>query len=580
MKNKLFEEDKPFFLGYLVFGTFLKRWPDRLKVLQKRKEEDPVIANEIDAAIQTTEKSMNKFKEAAEKYKAAAKEAKDAYDNQSGAKGKVKGFFGLEQGDPDKKIFDLSSGSPPRFLSIAGLESGPSFGKKFSMNDILSPDFNIGLFYQDQQLEGKPLKKEVMGNLLAFRKYYDPKTSSKISNEEIESLQDETLDTFDPFKVFNPTQQESLIKENEKLSGTMLDMKNACKPKAEKAFLSFQQSMKSNPTKVNLTKQSKLLINNPYYAIYRNFEGYDTGKNQIIKMFPDLLKKVLGKVYEEVFGKPLSSSEDLDEWIESKNYTPDQLSKIFGAMGGLTKNVKASNLKSFQKDYQVQKTNFDKEIARILKELQKGIPLFIKGKTIDRLNAERDDASLDKVYAHPNSFVQLWLNSDTSENADITGPVGLNKLFMDLVNEKTTEDFHRLLYNQTEEAGNRDDDEKFYYAIENSLSQLLRQADDLIEARDEEVKRDLTALAAFLATQDKKANASARIIKTTIQKNNNETILVLYKKWHDWMDKNKKSLLKYFEKPPREQNLQEQITKLIKPYLRERIKSKRIGATK
>ena len=61
MKNKIFEQDKPFFLGYLVFGTFLKRWPDRLKVLQKRKEESPVIANEIDAAIEATENSMKKF---------------------------------------------------------------------------------------------------------------------------------------------------------------------------------------------------------------------------------------------------------------------------------------------------------------------------------------------------------------------------------------------------------------------------------------------------------------------------------------------------------------------------------------
>ena len=105
MKNKLFEEEKPFFLGYLVFGTFLNRWPKRLKELQKRKEESPVIANEIDAAIQTTEESMETFREAAENYKAAAKQAKDAYDKQSGALGTVKGFFGLEQGDPDKKIF-------------------------------------------------------------------------------------------------------------------------------------------------------------------------------------------------------------------------------------------------------------------------------------------------------------------------------------------------------------------------------------------------------------------------------------------------------------------------------------------
>ena len=212
MKNKLFEEEKPFFLGYLIFGTFMKRWPDRLKVLQKRKEENPVIADEIDAAIKKTEASMAEFKDAAEKYKAAAKKAKEQYDNQSGVKGKVKGFFGLEQADPDKKIFDLSPIPSPMFVFTGGAEGPKIGGEKFSMNDILSPDFNIGLFHKRGKLEGELLKKKVLGELFSFREYYDPKSSSKISNEEIEGIQDETLDTFNPFEVFNPAQQESLIK--------------------------------------------------------------------------------------------------------------------------------------------------------------------------------------------------------------------------------------------------------------------------------------------------------------------------------------------------------------------------------
>ena len=95
------------------------------------------------------------------------------------------------------------------------------------------------------------------------------------------------------------------------------------------------------------------------------------------------------------------------------------------------------------------------------------------------------------------------------------------------------------------------------------METYLETLDDLIKARNEEARRDLTALAAFLATQEKKAQASARIINTTIKKNNNETILALYKKWHDWMGKNKTSLLKYFEPPSPDQNLQEQIIKLI-----------------
>ena len=584
MKNKLFEEEKPFFLGYLIFGTFMKRWPDRLKVLQKRKEENPVIADEIDAAIKKTEASMAEFKDAAEKYKAAAKKAKEQYDNQSGVKGKVKGFFGLEQADPDKKIFDLSPIPSPMFVFTGGAEGPKIGGEKFSMNDILSPDFNIGLFHKRGKLEGELLKKKVLGELFSFREYYDPKSSSKISNEEIEGIQDETLDTFNPFEVFNPAQQESLIKENEEPSGTMLEIKNICKPKAQKAFTKFQQSMKSNPTEENLTRQSKLLINNPYYAIYRNFGGYGDGQKQLIKRFPEILEKVLGKVYEEVFEKPIDSlqppaAKNLTDWLAGPYTTKTFSNVVENVFTDITKADKVANKEAEEKQIKTWKSGFDKAIRTRLKELQKGIPLYMKGAKTEEyeLTSKRKPAEVDKVYSDTKSFVMKWYNKNLDPlvvNSDL-----LDELFKVLVNGKKTEDWHSEI-RRLQEADDSSD------TLQSSYLGFLSLADELIKARDKEARRDLTALANYAKTRESKANSpnteNSAAIFGTLKKNKNDAILRIYKFWHDWLDENKKELLIHFEGNPPEadaanETLEEQIIKLIKPLLREKFKRKQNG---
>lgn len=537
MKNKIFEQDKPFFLGYLVFGTFLKRWPDRLKVLQKRKEESPVIANEIDTAIKVTENSMEKFKDAAEKYKAAAKQAKDAYDDQSGAMGKVKGFFGLEQGDPDKKIFKLSA-------------DGFTTGNVYSMNDILSPDFNIGLFLESP-LEGDDLKKEVMGNMLAFRKYYDPKTSSKISNEEIESLQDETLDTFDPFKVFNPTQQESLIKENEKLSGTMLEIKNICKPKAQDAFAKFQQSMKSNPTKVNLTKQSKLLINNPYYAIYRNFEGYDTGKKQIVGKFPEILTKVLIVIHDKLYAEPLApqSSSDLSvivtEFVDGDFRNFDGIGNhLFSAP---TKSQMASMDKAVDQEFKEMTPVFTKKAKEFIDNLQRVVPVFKIAE--DESNPLKTVISINPVYNDNRSKLHNFLSYKQLQ-------------LVKQIAQKTKPDFTDFDIEQ--------------------LMDLVKKLKKAKRLRDSEVFQDLVNMKEKADLE--KSKAMSKNLNTAIEQISNtkkvtDKNLQTYKRALEWLEKFKQQSL-FTSNTNDRTELEEQIIKLIKPYLRERINSKRIGATK
>ena len=104
--------------------------------------------------------------------------------------------------------------------------------------------------------------------------------------------------------------------------------------------------------------------------------------------------------------------------------------------------------------------------------------------------------------------------------------------------------------------------------------------DELIDARNKEAIRDLKALAEFLKEQEQeKAKDASGNITRTLKRNNIPTILALYKKWHDWMDKNKRDLLKYFEEntTSSEEPLEERIVKLIKPLLREKLKRKQNG---
>tara|TARA_R110002167_G_scaffold332822_1_gene539759 strand:+ start:24 stop:1664 length:1641 start_codon:yes stop_codon:yes gene_type:complete len=546
MKNKLFEEKKLFFLGYLVFGTFMKRWPDRLKVLQKRKEENPVIANEIDAAIKTTTASMQKFKDAAEKYKAAAKNAKEQYDNQSGVTGKVKGFFGLEQGDPDKKNFFWVGAEDPFPFRFS---SNPSSEKRlFSMNDILSPDFNIGLFL-NPLLEGDALKEEVMDNLLGFRKYYDPKSSSKISNEEIEGIQDETLDTFNPFEVFNPAQQESLIKENEELSGTMLEIKNICKPKAQKAFTKFQQSMKSDPTRVNLMKQKKILINNPYYAMYRNFGGYEDGQGQLLEKFPQLLEKALSEIYKKLYNvdevpEAAALNRAVGELKDGK-YTPSVFTEIVkNSFGDTTKSQKSDEDALTAEEKKKIIPVFTKKAKEFIDNLQRIVPVFkiaeVEGNPLETT------IEISSVYSDPRSNLSNLFKLD-----DLT--------IIKQIVQKTKPDFANFTSEDI-------------LGLANKLKKAKRD-------RDIEVYTDLNNMKkkADLA----KSKVMSKNLEDTIQrivstKNVTDKDLKIYKRALEWLQKFKQPGL-FTNNDQQRTELEEQIIKLIKPLLREKFKRKQNG---
>lgn len=554
MKNKLFEEEKPFFLGYLVFGTFMKRWPKRLKLLQKRKEDDPVLAAEIEAAIQTTVKSMETFKKAAENYKAAAKEAKELYDSESGAQGKVKGFFGLEQGDPKKLAFDLTKTVPPRFINFRASFNTPRQNKLFSIEDILSPDFNIGLF-REPTLEGDKLKEEVMDNLLGFRKYYDPNTSKRIPNEQVDYIQDETVDTFDPFKVFNPIQRESLIiKEDEEeiTSPTMLEIKDICKPKAEEAFAIFKRSMKSNPTTVNLTKQKKILINNPYYAMYRNFGGYEGGLNQLLEKFPQLLEKALSEIYKKLYNvdevpEAAALNRAVGELKDGK-YTPSVFTKIVkNSFGETTKSQKSAADAETAEEKKKIIPVFTQKAKEFIDNLQRVVPVFKIAE--DDTNPLETTIKINSVYSDRKSGLD---NLFTENELTIIKQIA----------QKTRPDFANF--------------------TSKSILNLAKKLKEAKRERDIEVYNDLNNM------KDKadltQSKAMSRNLEDAIERIANtrsvtDKDLKTYKRALEWLQKFKQPDL-FTDNDADRTEIEEQIIKLIKPYLHERIKSKRIGATK
>jgi len=568
MKNKLFEnedQEKSFFLGYMVFGTFLKRWPDRLKLLQKKAEEDPVLKDDIAVAISKTEASMEAFKEAAENYKKAAKNAKEQYDNQSGVKGKIKGFFGGEQGDPKQRVFFLKPGDtiPFRFSS-----NPPTNSRQFSMEEILSPDFNIGLFL-NPPLEGKELKEEVINNLLGFRKFYDAKSSKKISSAEIESIQDHTLDTFDPFKSFqvNESQEEAeeyTLGDTPPVDQHIIDeIKALCKPKAEEAFAKFQQSMKSTPTQVNLIKQKKILINNPYYAIHRNFANYYDNKSQLIEGFPGILLKVLYRIHEKIYGKPDigDKKEDLrviqaDDELYNNFFESQTVKNIMGNPDTISKKKKDTEAEAEdQKEKDAATAEEKKKVVEIfikkskefLKNLQRVVPVFNV--------TEKPDNPLETV---------IEINPVYGDNQS-----SLKGLF----EPPELQIIKQLVTNQKPDFTNIDSP---------GILELAKKMKEAKQLRDREVFSDLTHMKAKADLVNSKAmsrnleNTLAQIAKSKRITNDN---LKTYKTAIDWLNKHKQPNL-FTNNPDQRKELEEQIIKLIKPYLCERIKSKRIGATK
>ena len=194
------------------------------------------------------------------------------------------------------------------------------------------------------------------------------------------------------------------------------------------------------------------------------------------------------------------------------------------------------------------KKKFEAAVEKRLKELQKGIPLIIPGEKDELTQDLVDEAkpyAIDAVYRDPESVVLKW-SKEYADGEIFTSGQAID-LLGTLANKLPTSEWHDLYTDNWVE--------KKQFKIEGIFRTGLDLMDKLIKARDEEARRDLTALAAYMKnpdgeieqTQKNSMSKTADKITNTLKKNNNDTILKVYMQWHDWMDKNKRDLLKYFE---------------------------------
>jgi hypothetical protein len=330
--------------------------------------------------------------------------------------------------------------------------------------------------------------------------------------------------------------------------------------------------MKSNPTKVNLTKQTKLLINNPYYAIYRNFEGYDTGKKQIVGKFPDLLMKVLGKIYQELYAEPMPD-DSIDifktniDTFANNGYQDFVNSTLFTEL--FKQQTKSTETAKEKEEKNLYINNFFADATKALAPVQLDPPLFVN-KTEGSGGTRINIIGIDDIYQIGNPFFTRI--KDNKETMQVIGSIirknkrasqeALLKLDLDKIKE---------IYD-------------------------LITKEDIKTQKISEMKNDLRLLLQVNFSEDNDAKETQDLAK---QEHDQGSLLVddyeqqhkVYMQFLEVIRDNKELMKKTFasEEVPKEEpkqpegfdeNLEEQIIKLIKPYLHERIKSKRIGATK
>ena len=550
---KIFEEEDDFILGPVIFGTFLKKWNKKksgiLQQLKDKIKEEPALAGDIQKSLDDTQETIDEFKKALQAYAAAAKEAKVEYDKSKGTAGKVKNFFGMERGGQDDKVFKLNN---KKFQIV---ESGD-----YSIRDILSMDFNIGLFLDDP-LSGERLKQKVKG-LLSYRKYLEKDKEDKLSDEKKAEYERADPDKLDGmiFNTLGITIPESLIREDEvETPQGYKDLVAKFKVLYDKKQLEFKTAYKTATSDQQVKKLAFKLFNDPEYSFYLfliKAKGNTVAKEwsafKKLSNPPAYFKEVeylLDKFKKEIYGEDTLSVD-----LESKSgWKKDTVIAIFA--------FATSQEKATQRDTDTQETNalkkrFEVAVKKRIKELQKGIPMFIAGAE-DELSGDKEDAKLDPVYADEQSLVTKFLETSKQEEVFNFAMAYSNTSTI------TDEQYKKI-------TGGKDT------GVMANFEEYLGTLNDLIEARDKEARRDLTALADFAATQDDKAKKQATAIRNTLGNNSNDTILQVYKQWHDWLEKNKRDLLeKYFEQ--NNDTLEEQIIKLIKPLLREKLKRKQNG---
>ena len=174
-------QEKEYGLGPIAFGTLYKNWSKKRTGykarLLKLAEENPNLKVEIQKSIDTTEKLLEKYLEALNNWKTAARIAKKYYDEEGGTTAKVKNFFGFDSGKQDDKMFGQLYGTTGNMV----FPPNPPLPEQriYSIKDILSMDFNIGLAHPEKRKEGKELKEEVQ-QMVAFIKYFKKRKKTQL----------------------------------------------------------------------------------------------------------------------------------------------------------------------------------------------------------------------------------------------------------------------------------------------------------------------------------------------------------------------------------------------------------------
>lgn len=547
----------PFKITHLVLRTLVSKWKQTggpKEKLVAKQEKEPTRAAEIEKVIKQVEDSQDILVQAADKFLEQSKKATEIYQSNLGTKGKIQQFFGFDNKEKLKKIK----------FSLVGEKFELNSQGEYTIKDVTSPGFDISLFLPDRSKA-----KELIKQAISYREILNPDSSK---DKEIQPDNLPSRSTIDQMiadltsgnlseneetpPIFSVKIKEKYLEWLEKLSEILktLEGKDLATVKAK---TKIAYAYREHPA-VSLYYQfgkSEKLKNDKVMKSFKNPMGLKFKDDKIIDLLQIILKDInSNKQFDEI------KIEDINEAVKNKDF--NELSRIFRSDKD-KKDEKTGQEAS--KELERLKGIFEQEVDKKIKELQKGIPLFVEGES-DAFSDVKEETKIDKVYNETQSIVKRW--SETNNNQIIN----FLKLY---IQGKKDEAYQNMSMEKVE-----------------NFKDKLKLINELIKARNKEAIRDLKMLVTYYDSKSKNKNtkvnryypnvkrneAVANRIEKILNSNKMEVILAEYKKWHDWMEENKKSMLDFFEKNDGTiHKIEERLLKLIKPLIREKLKRKQNG---
>lgn len=547
MRSFIINEDgqQTFSISFLAFMTFYKRWEKKKKELEKVYETDPSKIDLVKRSIQRTEALRDNFYKAAMKYKVAAMEIKQKFDDYLGPKDKVKKFFGFGSDKADKKLLKLEGG---KFTD----------GNVYSIKDVLSPDFDIVPFY------GTPEKaKQDIFLMLQYTKIIKKeKGLQTFVDSALEELSSNSLSQFMSANGLTNLEESLNIEkfENEmnRLYAEVFKKKIEIVKQFEEAG-KFTRNIKIKMANEHLTEpiimlryefgqNESLMAADPFLKIFEN----PSLKVQDSKLL-DLLKQIADNMDIKVEEGQLSRAVKEKKW--------DSIEEIF----------EEPEDKKYKKKYGEIFKKFEERIKIHFEEAQKNPPI---------LSVQKDDfgdikdISFNKVYKDKTSLLirQLQRSQDSAKAVD----------YYQYILTYGDKEAKEWMSNTLSGLNIKDIEE-----VKKYLSNILKAAAELNNARDREIVRDLEMLKMYYKKQgsnrpdslyrvpgrrssnQKQGTKIAQEIDKVL-KLDSERILKYYAQWNEWMVENKSELIKYFEQNDNE--LEESLINILKPFLARKLK--------